>query len=129
MDRVKGKVAIVTGGSSGIGAATSRLLAKEGAKVAVVDLQDKQGQELVNEIKNAGGIAKYWHFDVTKESEVEKVFGEIAKEFGKIDVLLNNAGILGVNKPTHEISEEEWDKLMNVNVKGVFSVLNTLFHT
>ncbi len=120
MGRVEGKVAIVTGGSLGIGRATCLLLAKEGARVAVTDILDKEGREVVDEIKNAGGVAEFWHLDTTKEEEVKRVFADVAKEFGKIDVLVNNAGIAGVNKPTHEIAEEEWDKVMNVNVKGVF---------
>lgn len=120
MGRVEGKVAIITGGGLGIGRATCLLLAKEGAKVAVTDVQDKEGQKVVNEIKDAGKVAKFWHLDVSKEEEVKNVFADIAREFGKIDVLVNNAGIAGVNKPTHKISEEEWDRVMNVNVKAVF---------
>ena len=120
MGRVEGKVAIVTGGALGIGRAICLLLAKEGAKVAVTDVLDKEGKEVVDEIKAAGGIAEYWHLDVAKEEEVKKVFADVAREFGKIDVLVNNAGISGVNKPTDEVTEEEWDKVMNVNVKGVF---------
>lgn len=120
MKRVEGKVAIVTGGVLGIGRATSLLLAKEGAKVAVVDIKDAEGQSVVDEITAFGGTAKYWHLDITKESEVKSIFADIAGEFGKIDVLVNNAGISGVDKPTHEITEEEWDDVINVNVKGVF---------
>jgi len=120
MGRVEGKVAIVTGGALGIGRAICKVLAKEGAKVAVTDVRDREGKEVVDEIKAAGGIAKFWHLDVTNEEEVKEVFADVAKEFGKIDVLVNNAGIAGVNKPTHEITEEEWDKVINVNVKGVF---------
>jgi len=118
--RVEGKVVIVTGGARGIGAAICRLLAKEGAKVAITDILDEEGRKLEEEIKEQGGIAKYYHMDVTKENEVKEAFAQIAKDFGKIDGLVNNAGILGANKPTHEITEEEWDKVMAVNVKGVF---------
>jgi NAD(P)-dependent dehydrogenase (short-subunit alcohol dehydrogenase family) len=120
MGRVEGKVAIVTGGALGIGKASSLLLAKEGAKVAVTDILDKEGQEVVKEIKNNGGMALFWHLDVSNEKEVQKTFADIHNKFGKIDVLVNNAGIAGVSKPTHEITEEEWDKVMAVNVKGVF---------
>ncbi len=120
MDRVKGKVAIVTGGALGIGNAACGLLAREGAVVAVTDLLDDAGRRLADQITEAGGKAKFWHLDVSKESEVEKVFAEVRRVFGKIDVLVNNAGIGGPNKPTHEITEEEWDRLMAVNVKGVF---------
>ena len=120
MGRVEGKVAIVTGGALGIGKATCLLLAEEGAKVAVTDILDKEGQELAKKIKSIGGVAEFWRLDVSNEKEVEKTFADIHKKFGRIDVLVNNAGIAGVSKPTHEISEEEWDKVMAVNVKGVF---------
>src|SRR4030042_2816786 len=120
MGRVEGKVAIVTGGALGIGLASCILLAKEGAKVAVTDILDQEGQKVGDEIKGFGGAAKFWHLDVSKEKEVRNVFADIAKTFGKIDVLVNNAGISGVSKPTHEITEEEWDQVMAVNVKGVF---------
>jgi NAD(P)-dependent dehydrogenase (short-subunit alcohol dehydrogenase family) len=119
-NRVKNKVVIVTGGSRGIGAAICELLAKEGAKVAVTDILDEEGENLVKKIKKKGGKAEYWHLDVTKEKEVESVFAQVAKRFGKINGLVNNAGILGPNKPTHEITEEEWDRVMAVNVKGPF---------
>jgi NAD(P)-dependent dehydrogenase (short-subunit alcohol dehydrogenase family) len=119
-NRVKNKVVIVTGGSRGIGEAICELLAREGAKVAVTDVLDKEGEKLVEKIKKKGGKAEYWHLDVTKESEVENVFSQVAKKFGKIDGLVNNAGILGANKPTDKITEEEWDKVMAVNVKGSF---------
>jgi NAD(P)-dependent dehydrogenase (short-subunit alcohol dehydrogenase family) len=120
MGRVEGKVAIVTGSALGIGKASSLLLAKEGAQVAITDILDKEGQEVVKEIKKSGGVALFWHLDVSNEKEVQKVFADIHNKFGKIDVLVNNAGIAGVSKPTHEITEEEWDKVMAVNVKGVF---------
>ncbi|MBF38996.1 SDR family NAD(P)-dependent oxidoreductase [Idiomarina sp. UBA4520] len=120
MKRVEGKVAIVTGGALGIGRAACLELAKEGAKVAVTDIVDAEGQKVVDEIKGLGGTAKYWHVDTANEDEVSQAFVEIAKEFGSIDVLVNNAGIAGVNKPTHEITKDEWDKVINVNVSGVF---------
>ena len=120
MDRVKDKVAIVTGGAYGIGQAICRVLAQEGAAVAVTDIQDAAGKKLTEEINAAGGKATFWHLDTTKEDEVTRVFNEVTRAFGKLDVLVNNAGIAGVNKPTHEISVEEWDKVIDVNVKGVF---------
>ncbi|ADJ27388.1 SDR family NAD(P)-dependent oxidoreductase [Nitrosococcus watsonii] len=120
MGRVEGKVAIITGGTSGIGKATALLLAREGAKVAVTGIKDKEGQKTIDEIKESGGIAKYWHLDTSKEENVSSVLTHAANEFGSIDILVNNAGISGVDKPTHEITEEEWDKVISVNVKGVF---------
>ena len=120
MGRVDGKVVIVTGGSLGIGRAACLVLAKQGAAVAVTDVLDKEGQQLVEEIKRSKGKAQYWHLDVSKENEVEKVFSGVAKTFGKINVLVNNAGIAGTSKPTHEITEEQWDRVQGINVKGVF---------
>lgn len=118
MKRLEGKVAIVTGAAVGIGRSIALRLAGEGAKVAVMDLQD--GSEVVDAIGKLGGLAKYWRVDTTDEASVAESFIEVAEYFGRIDVLVNNAGIAGVNKPTHEITEAEWDKVMNVNVKGVF---------
>jgi NAD(P)-dependent dehydrogenase (short-subunit alcohol dehydrogenase family) len=120
VNRVKDKVAIVTGGALGIGRATCILLAKEGAKVAVTDILDEEGKALMQEINSDGGEAQYWHLDVSQESAVKQVLTEIAQKWGKIDVLVNNAGIAGVNKPTHEITESEWNALMAINVNGVF---------
>ena len=92
MKRVENKVVIVTGGALGIGRETCILLAKEGARVAVTDILDKEGQELVKEINKSGGIAKFWHLDVSNEKEVEKVYAEVVKEFGHLDATVNNAG-------------------------------------
>lgn len=120
MDRVKGKIAIVTGAAGGIGRAVCKLLAQEGAKVALTDLRDQNGKNVVRQINDSGGIAEYWHLDVSDEKEVAQVIPEINAKLGGINVLVNNAGIAGVDKPTHEMAEDEWDKVMNVNVKGVF---------
>jgi NAD(P)-dependent dehydrogenase (short-subunit alcohol dehydrogenase family) len=120
MNRVKDKVAIVTGGALGIGRATCLLLAKEGAIAVVTDVLDARGNEVVEEIRTRGGKADFWHLDVTNEMEAQQVFAAVHVRFGRIDVLVNNAGIAGVNKPTHTITEEAWDAVMRVNVKGVF---------
>ncbi len=120
MRRMEGKAAIVTGGALGIGRAACELFAREGARVAVVDLLDEPGRELADAIGRSGGAARYWRADVASESDVERVFQEIGALFGQIDVLVNNAGISGANKPTHELTEEEWDRVQAVNVKGVF---------
>lgn len=120
MDRMKDKVAIVTGASLGIGAAAADLLAREGAAVAICDIKDDEGEARAEKIRSAGGRGRYWHLDVSAEEAVEKVFRQVSEAFGKIDVLVNNAGISGTNKPTHEITEGEWDRVQAVNVKGVF---------
>ncbi|MBD3401418.1 glucose 1-dehydrogenase [candidate division GN15 bacterium] len=120
MGRVDGKTAIVTGGALGIGRESCLLLAQHGAKVAVVDLQDNEGKAVVEEIKKSGGEAAYWHLDVTDEQEVKKIFNEIKEKYDTIDVLVNNAGIAGDNKPTHELTLDEWRKVQAVNTDGVF---------
>ncbi len=120
MQRVKDKTIIITGAASGIGRAAAFLCAKHGARVAVTDVSDEDGKKVVKQIQDSGGDAHFWHLNTADEQEVQKVFSEINKKFGKIDVLVNNAGISGVNKPTDEITEAEWDAVMAVNVKGVF---------
>ena len=119
-NRVRGKVAVVTGSALGIGRACAKMLAAEGAAVAVTDVNDDAGQSLVDEISAENGVAGYWHLDVSSEQEVKEVLRMVKSKFGSINVLVNNAGISGVDKPTHEVTSEEWDHLMAVNVKGVF---------
>ncbi len=120
MNRVLNKVIIVTGGATGIGQATCFLLAREGATIALVDINDPSGKNTVEKIQSQGGNAEFWHMDVTNEANIEKVFKDIADKWGRIDVLVNNAGFIGSNKPTHEMTESEWDRVMNINVKSVF---------
>jgi NAD(P)-dependent dehydrogenase (short-subunit alcohol dehydrogenase family) len=120
MGRVDGKVAVVTGAAYGIGRAVAGLLAREGARVAVTDIQPQAGLEAADEIKQGGGQAQYWQLDVTDEQAIQHVFAEVAAAFGHLDVLVNNAGISGVNKPTHEVTLEEWNRVISVNLNGVF---------
>lgn len=120
MNRVKNKVAVITGAALGIGRAAAIRLAEEGAHVAITDVNDEAGSEVVYLIEQNGGDAAYWHLDVSKEAEVKRVMSEIAAKWGTIEVLVNNAGISGANKPTDQLTEQEWDALMAVNVKGVF---------
>jgi len=120
MDRAKGKFAVVTGGASGIGEASAKLLAKEGARVAITDIDDKNGKRVIDEIDKAGGKAEYWHMDVTDEKAVEKTMSEVYKKFGKLNVLVNSAGIPGYPKPTHETTSAEWDRVIDINLKGTF---------
>ncbi len=119
MDRVKGKVAVVTGGAMGIGAAAAECLAREGATVAITDI-DSEGEKVAARIREAGGRCHWWDMNTSSETEVQKTFGDIASSLGHIDILVNNAGIAGVDKPTDQITELEWENVMNVNVKGVF---------
>lgn len=120
MKRVENKVAIVTGGALGIGKAACIMLAEHGAKVAVTDINEEQGKMVVAHIRNKGGEAEFWKLDTANENEVENVINAVHKKYERIDILVNNAGISGADKPTHEVTAEEWDRVMAVNVKGVF---------
>ena len=120
MDRLKGKVAAITGAALGLGRATAIRMAEEGAAVAVLDVLDEEGAALAAALSARDLPARFWRCDVAKEAEVERVFGEIAQHFGRLDVLVNNAGVSGANKPTHEVTEAEWDFVQSINVKGVF---------
>jgi len=120
VNRVAGKVAVVTGGASGIGRATCELLAREGARVAITDIQDDVGKETTASIERSGATAAFWHLDVRVEHEIERAFADIEKRFGGIDILVNNAGISGADKPTDELDQADWDDVQAVNVKGVF---------
>lgn len=120
MNRVRDKVCIVTGGAVGIGRACAERLAQEGARVAVFDLDDVEGMALVRRLEAEGRDAAYWHVDVSDEAALASAVGEVAARFGALHVLVNNAGIAGANKPTHELTEAEWDRVQAVNVKGVF---------
>ena len=120
MDRVKDKVAIVTGGGSGIGEATAKLLAREGATVSIVDIDDENGERVTAEIIAAGGQADYDHLNVAVEKDVEQVFSKIYEKHKKLNILVNNAGIAGGGSVSHEITVEQWDSVMDVNMKGNF---------
>ena len=120
MNRLAGKVAIVTGGSLGIGKAIVERLAGEDAKVAILDVLGERGMMLEADLQARGLNAKYWSCDIAKEDQVAAVFDAVAGQFGRLDILVNNAGVSGASKPTHEITETEWDFVQSVNVKGVF---------
>jgi NAD(P)-dependent dehydrogenase (short-subunit alcohol dehydrogenase family) len=117
MGRLDGKVALVTGGALGIGAACVRRLVEAGARVAIVDLHDEAGGQLAARF---GERARYFHADVAVEADVAAAVAGTVAAFGRLDVLVNNAGIAGANKPTHELTEAEWDRVQAINVKGVF---------
>lgn len=119
--RLQDKVALITGGSSGIGYYTSLLFAQEGAAVVVADVNDEGGAKTVGEIKAAGGNAIYVHADVSKAADCEAMVSAAEREFGKLNILFNNAGIM-MSADDDAISTEEsvWDTTMAVNVKGVF---------
>ena len=120
MNRLKDKVAVITGAALGLGRATAIRMADEGAAVALLDAIDDQGEALAKEIRDHDGKARYWRCDVSSEAEVAQAMNAAAAHFGRIDILVNNAGVSGVSKPTHEITEAEWDWVQSINVKGVF---------
>lgn len=118
MGRVQDKVALITGGASGLGAASAILLAQEGAKIMVTDLNEEGGHEVVDQITKAGGEAMFQRHDVTNESEWEEVYRKAVEKFGRVDVLLNSAG-LGIGGPPEEETLEGWRKLMAVNLDAI----------
>ncbi|WIY68124.1 glucose 1-dehydrogenase [Aquidulcibacter paucihalophilus] len=120
MNRLTDKVAVVTGAALGLGRATAIRMAEEGAAIALLDVLDTEGQELLAVLQERSLSAAYWHCDVSSEREVQRVMLDVVGHFGRLDILVNNAGVAGVNKPTHEITEAEWDWVQAINVKGVF---------
>ena len=118
-DRVAGKVAIITGGSSGIGRACANRLAGEGATVVITDIQDELGAEAVREIELAGGAAQFLHHDVTSEDEWIAVVAGVVEAHGRLDVLVNNAGI-GIGGSIIEFSLADWQRQQAINLDGVF---------
>lgn len=120
MKRLEGKVAIITGSSEGMGKATALLFAKNGAKVAITGRTEETGEEVAKEIRDSGGEAQYFKLDVSKEENCKNVVDEVVKKWGKLDILVNDAGVTGVDKPTHELTNEEFDFVLNIDLKGVF---------
>jgi 3-oxoacyl-[acyl-carrier protein] reductase len=118
--RLAEKVAIITGGGRGIGRSIAKAYASEGAKVVIASRTFSDLKSVVDEITAKGGTGFAIDGDVAKASDVERVVKETISRFGTIDILVNNAGIGGVTKPLEEITEVEWDEVMNVNVKGMF---------
>jgi len=119
MDRVKGKIALVTGAASGIGRACAQLLAREGAAVVATDVQDDAGRDCVAAIKKAGGDAVYLHHDVASEEAWISVVADVKQRFGRLDVLVNNAGIAIASLVT-DMSLADWRRQESINLDGVF---------
>jgi NAD(P)-dependent dehydrogenase (short-subunit alcohol dehydrogenase family) len=117
---LEGKVGLVTGGTSGIGRDAAVLLAKAGAKVAVAGRREVEGEETVELIRAAGGDALFVKTDVSKASEVEALVQKVAEKFGRLDIAFNNAGVEGGWAPIVRQSEEDWDRTIAINLKGVW---------
>jgi NAD(P)-dependent dehydrogenase (short-subunit alcohol dehydrogenase family) len=117
------RVALVTGASSGIGRASALAFARAGAKVVAADVTESGGSETVELIKAGGGKAVFIKTDVSKSSEVSSLIDQIVARFGKLDVAHNNAGIEGVMAATHECAEDNWDAIIDTNLKGVWLCL------
>lgn len=120
MGRVDGKVALVTGAATGLGEADARLLAKEGARVVITTRKKvEEGQALAEEIKNSGGEASFLQLDVSKEDDWKRVIAEVINKYGKLNVLVNNAGISAMRN-IEETSLDYWNAVMDINSTGVF---------
>jgi NAD(P)-dependent dehydrogenase (short-subunit alcohol dehydrogenase family) len=115
-----GRVALVTGGSAGIGRAAALAFARAGARVVVSDVADDRGEETARSIRDAGGEAIYVHADVADATEVEALVGRTTEAFGRLDYAFNNAGIEGEQAPTAECTEENWDRVLNINLRGAW---------
>lgn len=111
---------MVTGGSSGIGRATALAFAREGAKVAIADIQVEGGKETVHMIKEKGGDTLFVETDVSKATDVEALINAVVETYGRLDCAYNNAGIEGVIVPTADYAEEDWDRVIATNLKGVW---------
>jgi NAD(P)-dependent dehydrogenase (short-subunit alcohol dehydrogenase family) len=117
---MKGTVALVTGASAGIGRATSLAFAREGARVVVADVQSGGGEETVRLILDAGGEAAFVRADVSRAADVEAMVHRAVEVFGRLDYAFNNAGIEGESAPTAECTEANWDRVIGINLKGVW---------
>lgn len=117
--RLENKVALISGGARGMGAAEARMFAREGAKVVIGDVLETEGRQVEAEINEVGGECLFLRLDVTSESDWQKAVETAVARFGKLDILVNNAGVVarGVLEDT---TSEEWDRVMNINAKGVF---------
>ena len=117
--RLEGKVAIITGGANGMGAEECKIFAREGAKVVITDIVEEEGRKLEAEIAESGGDAVFMKLDVTSESNWAETVEATVARYGKLDVLVNNAGISGTHDPD-TMSTQAWDNFMDINAKGVF---------
>jgi NAD(P)-dependent dehydrogenase (short-subunit alcohol dehydrogenase family) len=123
--RLKGKVAIVTGGAAGMGAATARLFAREGAKVVISDILEAEGKDVAGAIASSGGEARFQRHDVASEAEWDAAVSMTLSGYGRLDILINNAGVSGSDPDL--FSMKVWDTQMSINAKGVFLGMRAAF--
>ncbi len=119
--RLAGKIAVITGGAAGMGRTTSLAFAREGATVAIFDIQKEAGEEVVQLIRQGGGTALFIETDVSDARQVDAAFDRVIETYGPYNVLFNHAGTITV-KPLHESTEEDYDRLMDINVRSAFLV-------
>ncbi|MBO2542977.1 SDR family oxidoreductase [Salegentibacter sp. BDJ18] len=117
---LKGKVALITGAASGIGESTALLFAKEGARVFLTDIDNEKGEKLAKKINEDGGEAVFFKADISKAQDSENIVNQAVKKFGKLDIAVNNAGVGGPQHPVGEYPVEGWDKVIAINLSGVF---------
>jgi NAD(P)-dependent dehydrogenase (short-subunit alcohol dehydrogenase family) len=120
MARMADKTALITGGAGGIGAATARLFAREGADVVITDIEDGAGEQLAAEITAAGGRAAYLHHDVSQEADWERVTSDAVRLYGRLNVVVNNAGIAPTGEPIENLSLDAWRHVVSINLDGAF---------
>lgn len=120
MGRLSDKVAIVTGGATGIGAAVCKRFAEEGAVIIIFDRNDELGKATVDSVRSGGARASFLHVDVSIEADVASAVEKVMQEFSRIDILVNNAAITGSKNIAHELDVADWDKIFAVNVRGYF---------
>jgi NAD(P)-dependent dehydrogenase (short-subunit alcohol dehydrogenase family) len=117
---LEGKAAFITGGASGIGKGTALRFAREGARIGIADMLEEDGQQARSEIERAGGEAIFVQCDVSSPADVQKAVEATVERFGRLDIVFANAGINGVWTPIEELQPEEWDKTLDINLKGTY---------
>jgi len=120
MGLLEGKTAIITGGASGIGEASVKVFAREGAMITIADINEAQGEKLARMIKEMSSDALFVRTDISSREDVEMMVKKTVEHFGRLDCAFNNAGLEGKQATTAEISEDEWDRIMGINLKGAW---------
>lgn len=124
--RFQNRVAVVTGGATGIGRATALAFAREGAKVVVADVNEREGQETTRRVRNGGGEGLFVRTDVSQSADWRQLVDQTVQKYGRVDVLFNNAGIGGALAATADYTEEDFDKVIAINMRGVWLGMKTV---